>query len=83
MVVTIRDTGAGIAHTRLQQVTIPFAQIENMFEGEGQDVGLGLPMAMGFAQAHGGSLYLSSVHEGKTAVLTLPAKRIIKVFAQS
>lgn len=83
MVVTIRDTGAGIAPTRLQQVTIPFAQIENMFEREETGIGLGLPMAMGFAQAHGGSLYLSSGHEGTTAVLTLPANLIIKVFAQS
>lgn len=83
MVVTIRDTGPGIPPPRLKQVTIPFAQIENMFEREEQGIGLGLPMAMGFAQAHGGSLNLSSGLEGTTAVLTLPASRIIKVFAQS
>jgi len=35
---------------------IPFAQIDSMYAREEQGIGLGLPMAVGFVQAHGGIL---------------------------
>jgi signal transduction histidine kinase len=79
---TFRDTGHGIPPERMSQVMIPFAQIENMFERQEQGIGLGLPMALGFAQAHGGTLHLESQpHRGTTAAFTLPASRVIRVFA--
>jgi len=81
VVVAVRDTGGGIPAERLQQVMIPFAQIDNMFEREEKGLGLGLPMALGFAQAHGGSLQIGSGPKGTTATLTLPAHRTIRVFA--
>jgi len=79
-----RDSGAGISPERLKQVLIPFAEIENMSERQEQGIGLGLPMALGFAQAHGGTLHLESrMKEGTTAAFTLPASRVIRVFAAS
>ncbi|MBY0509325.1 MAG: CHASE3 domain-containing protein [Rhodospirillaceae bacterium] len=79
---TFRDTGHGIPPERMSQVMIPFAQIENMFERQKQGIGLGLPMALGFAQAHGGSLHLESQPQrGTTAAFTLPASRVIRIFA--
>ncbi len=80
VIVTLRDTGKGIAPERLAQVMTPFAQIDNIFTREEQGIGLGLPLAMGFAQAHGGDLRLESSDQGTTAVLTLPAHMVIKVF---
>jgi signal transduction histidine kinase len=81
---SFRDTGAGIPPERMKQVMIPFAEIENMLERQEQGIGLGLPMALGFAQAHGGTLRLESrMKEGTTAAFTLPASRVIRVFAVS
>lgn len=80
VVVTLRDTGKGIAPERLAQVMTPFALIDNIFAREEQGIGLGLPLAMGFAQAHGGDLQLESSDHGTTAILTLPGDRVIKVF---
>ncbi len=80
LTVTVQDTGSGISPDRLRQVMIPFAQIEDMSARGEQGIGLGLPMALGFAQAHGGKLELFSDGHGTTAVLTLPASRVIRVF---
>jgi signal transduction histidine kinase len=81
---TFRDTGNGIPPERLSQVMIPFAQIDNMFERQEKGIGLGLPMALGFAHAHGGTLRLESQPQrGTTAAFTLPASRVIRVFAPS
>ena len=78
--VTVHDTGPGIPPERLKQAMIPFAQIEDMSARREQGIGLGLPMALGFAQAHGGTLELTSDAQGTTAILTLPASRVIRVF---
>lgn len=80
VIVTLRDTGKGIPSDRLAKAMTPFAQIDNIFVREEQGIGLGLPLAMGFAQAHGGDLKLESCDQGTTAVLTLPANIVIKVF---
>lgn len=80
VIVTLRDTGKGISPDRLAQAMTPFARIDNIFAREEQGIGLGLPMAMGFAQAHGGELKLESDAHGTTATLTLPAAMVIKVF---
>jgi signal transduction histidine kinase len=66
----------------MKQVMIPFAEIENMFDRQEKGIGLGLPMALGFAEAHGGTLRLESQPlKGTTAALTVPASRVIRVFA--
>jgi signal transduction histidine kinase len=79
---TIHDNGAGIPPERLKQVMVPFAQIENMFARQEQGIGLGLPMALGFAQAHGGTINLDSDrNRGTTATVIFPASRVIRIFA--
>ncbi len=80
LIFTIQDTGPGIAPDRLRQVMIPFAQIDSMFVREEQGIGLGLPMALGFAQAHGGTLELTSSEHGTKAVFSVPANRVIRIF---
>jgi len=79
--VIIQDTGPGIPADRLQQAMIPFGQIDDIFEREEKGIGLGLPMALGFALAHGGNLEIASDQTGTTAILTIPANRIIRAFA--
>lgn len=58
----------------------PFAQIDSMYAREEQGIGLGLPMAVGFVQAHGGILELESSPHGTKGVFTLPFSRVIRVF---
>lgn len=80
MVIAVRDTGRGIPPDRLKQVMVPFAEMDNMFEREAQGIGLGLLLAVGLAQAHGGTLELVSGADGTLAEVTLPAYRVIKIF---
>lgn len=80
VVIAVRDTGRGIPADRLAQVMMPFAEMDNMFRREAQGIGLGLPLAMGLAQAHGGALTLDSTKAGTLAEVTLPAYRVIKIF---
>jgi len=80
LVFTVQDTGSGIPPDRLKQIMIPFAQIDSMYAREEQGIGLGLPMALGFVQAHGGILELESSPHGTKAVFTLPFNRVIRIF---
>ena len=58
VVVALRNTGKGLTPERLAQAMTPFARIDNIFAREEQGIGLGLALALGFAQAHDGDLKL-------------------------
>jgi len=81
IVVIIQDAGPGIPAERLEQAMLPFVKIDDIFEREEKGIGLGLPMALGFAQAQGGNLEITSDQNGTTAILTIPENRIIRAFA--
>jgi signal transduction histidine kinase len=67
---TIRDNGAGIAQENLLAVFDPFFTTKKRGEG----TGLGLSVATGIVQNHGGELMLTSaVGEGTTVTLRWPA----------
>ena len=67
--VTIRDTGAGIAAERLDQVFEPFFTTKDV----GQGTGLGLSQVYGFAKQSGGEVRVESiVGEGAAFTLYLP-----------
>ncbi len=84
LMLTIRDNGAGISRARLEQIMVPFAQIDSVVSRQDGAIGLGLPMAIGFAQAHGGTLRLdSAIGNGTTAVLCIPAARVLRIFGDS
>jgi signal transduction histidine kinase len=80
IVIAVRDTGPGIPTEHLKQLMVPFTEMDNMFDREAQASGLGLSLALGFAQAHGGALTLNSSADGTVAEVTLPAYRVIKIF---
>jgi two-component system cell cycle sensor histidine kinase PleC len=71
--IAIADTGIGMTHEQIVLALKPFAQVQGHLARTQEGAGLGLPLAMGIARLHGGSLYLDSQPDaGTTAVVTLP-----------
>ena len=69
-IVTVRDTGAGIAPEQLPHIFDRFWQGAH---ARRSDVGLGLSIVRGIAEAHGGDLaVVSAPGEGTTFTVTLP-----------
>jgi signal transduction histidine kinase len=76
VVLSVADTGNGIAEADLERVLQPFVQLQSGMENSG--TGLGLPIAKALAELHGGSLKLASkIGVGTTVTLRLPAERRI------
>jgi signal transduction histidine kinase len=70
LVVEIQDSGGGIAAAMLPRIFEPFFTTRDA----GQAVGLGLTLAYGAVQRHGGRIDVaSSVGKGTTVTLRLPA----------
>jgi two-component system cell cycle sensor histidine kinase PleC len=77
LVISIRDTGVGIAREHLAKVLEPFEQVEDHLTRRNEGTGLGLPIARALIELHGGQLVLSSeVGVGTSAELRLPRERI-------
>jgi signal transduction histidine kinase len=73
--VAIADTGVGMSHEEIMRAVKPFTQVEGHLARTQEGTGLGLPLAIGIARLHGGSLLLDSrPGAGTTAVVTLPAE---------
>lgn len=68
VIITVRDTGMGIAPETLSRIFEPF------FTTRGQGTGLGLAIALGVARAHGGTIEVAStLGQGSEFVMRLPA----------
>lgn len=73
LTVAVEDDGVGIAAEDIPMVLQPFGQAENAISPKHEGTGLGLPLAKGFMELHGGTLTLESrVGEGTRVVLTFP-----------
>jgi two-component system cell cycle sensor histidine kinase PleC len=71
--VAVADTGIGMTHAQIVQAVQPFAQVQGHLVRTQEGTGLGLPLALGIARLHGGTLHLDSQpHDGTTAIVTLP-----------
>jgi signal transduction histidine kinase len=71
--ITVADSGRGIAAEHLPYVFDPFYRGDAARTPRDQRSGLGLRIARGLAEAHGGSLRIESIErEGTRAILTLP-----------
>jgi two-component system, cell cycle sensor histidine kinase PleC len=76
--ITVQDDGVGIATKDIPLVLQPFGQVENAMSPKQEGTGLGLPLAKGFMELHGGVLTLSStVGKGTVVVLTFPPSRTL------
>ncbi|MEJ0019118.1 MAG: ATP-binding protein [Acetobacteraceae bacterium] len=75
--ITVRDNGIGIAEGDLARVMEPFEQADSSGV-QRPGVGLGLPLSRHLIELHGGTLRLESERGvGTSAVLTLPASRVV------
>jgi signal transduction histidine kinase len=73
-VLTVRDTGIGIAAEHLPHLGERFYRVDKARSREMGGAGLVVSIARGIARRHGGNLELaSSPDEGTTATLSLPA----------
>jgi len=73
VVVTVADTGRGIAAEHLPYLFDPFYRVDSVRTPGDRHSGLGLRIARGLARAHGGELRVESEEgKGTRAVLTLP-----------
>jgi CheY-like chemotaxis protein len=72
--VKIVDHGRGIDEADLARVFEPFEQTGAVASGPGGGLGLGLPIARGLVEAHGGELVLESEGQGRgtCACIRLP-----------
>ena len=71
-IVTIADTGIGIAAHDLEKIMTPFGQVDSAYHAR-EGFGLGLPLSKKLAEKLGGYLSLeSTVGRGTTVTLRLP-----------
>ena len=75
---SVEDNGVGIAAEDISMVLQPFGQAENSISPKYEGTGLGLPLAKGFMELHGGQLAIAStVGEGTRVTITFPVERTV------
>lgn len=76
----VADHGIGMNVEAMRIALEPFAQVEGGHNRRQPGAGLGLPLARGYAEAHGGSLTMQSTPAvGTTVTVRLPASRVAGV----
>jgi two-component system cell cycle sensor histidine kinase PleC len=77
VLLTVKDTGIGIAAKDIDRVLRPFEQVESALSRRHGGTGLGLPYSKKVVEIHGGRLVLSSqVGTGTTVRVELPTSRV-------
>jgi signal transduction histidine kinase len=78
LLISVIDSGIGIAETDLERVFEPFTQLDGTLARRFAGAGLGLYMSRALVEGHGGRLRLHSrPGEGTTVELRLPGSRLI------
>ncbi|KZD03713.1 sensor histidine kinase [Oceanibaculum pacificum] len=78
--VIVQDTGIGMDPAQIATAMLPFKQLHSGIKHDDRGTGLGLTISKAIATLHGGSLELTSnVGQGTTALVRLPANRLIRV----
>jgi signal transduction histidine kinase len=76
VIVSVADTGAGIPADQLPHVFDRFYQVSGARKGARHGAGLGLTIARGIVEAHGGTISIESAPgRGATVRFTLPGAR--------
>lgn len=81
LIITVADNGQGIPENKLAHVLQPFGRVEDAFKKKSdvEGTGLGLPIAKGMVELHGGSLEIESEENvGTKVMIIIPEYRIIK-----
>ena len=77
LVITVSDTGIGIAPADIARVMEPFGQVDNPINRKFRGTGLGLPLTKGLVELHGGGFQIESTPGvGTTVTVRLPARRL-------
>ena len=77
--VLVTDTGIGIAPADIETVFAMFGQVDGSLARRYDGAGLGLPLSRKLMEKHKGKLELQSAPNlGTTAIITLPAERVIR-----
>ena len=78
LVLTVRDSGIGIATEDHQRVFEPFVQAESELNRRYEGTGLGLPLVKSLVELHGGRVVLESAPgQGTCVILYFPAARLL------
>jgi|GEM_PF-1457702 len=76
-VLSVADTGIGIAPEDVETAMRPFGQVESTLNRRHAGTGLGLPLTRSLVELHGGTLSIdSAVGVGTTVTVRLPAARL-------
>jgi len=74
----VADNGIGMPKDQLEKVVEPFQQADSRLARKYEGVGLGLSVAAGLMQLHGGTLQIESASNvGTTVTLRIPAARVL------
>ena len=77
-VLSVSDTGIGIAKKDQPKVLLPFNQVDSRLSRKYEGTGLGLPLIKRLMELHGGWLRIDSVlGSGTTVSLIFPRERVI------
>ena len=78
LILSVTDTGIGIAPTDLARVLQPFEQVDSSFSRAHPGTGLGLPLVKAIMDLHGGRIELhSEVGVGTRVTVIFPASRAV------
>ena len=71
VVVSVRDSGAGIPAEAMPRIFEMFAQVDRNVERESGGLGIGLALVKGLVEMHGGTVRAASEGEGRGSTFTV------------
>jgi len=79
-VITVTDTGIGIAPENINKVLEPFGQVALSMTRDHEGTGLGLPLVKSLIELHGGRLAIDSAPgTGTRVTIAFPPDRTIEI----
>ena len=79
MLMSVCDTGIGIAADMIEVALEPFRQISSLFARNTEGTGLGILLVKALMESHGGQLQIdSALNLGTAARLVFPTSRVMK-----